>query len=241
MVTTGTSNLRPLDYAIRPSHVGKQVRTTLLGLAVIGLIVWGLHARRHIQHLAYVSTLWQCLNHRASTGRVVYEEDARVIDGAVTCWRPRYAPGGKGAVVFLHERIGPTGGRRLVMVQIEREPTRTVRVRAAAFKFDRWSGGFGEDGAGTCTTFQSELPGFSSDRTWIRTGRIRVFGGQVDARDPARFTFEYEIDGVRRVAHGLLETDAQVTCGNAPPDSVVFGATPPQESRPFVDDPFGLP
>jgi hypothetical protein len=171
---------------------------------------------------------------------VVYAEDARVSDGAVTCWRPAYAPPGNGGVVFLHERVGPTGGRRLVIVQIEREPTRTVRIRAAAFRFDRWSGAFGEDGVGTGITFQSELPGFS-DRTWIRTGRIRVFGGEVDARDPARFTFEYEIDGVRRAAYGLLETDLPVTCGNAPSDHVVIGAVPPEESRPFVDDPSGLP
>ena len=110
-----------------------------------------------------------------------------------------------GAVVFLHERISHTGLRRLVAVQTA--PTR--------FLWDRFDELYGR----RVSTYAAAgwWPDAVAGRRWFRDvssgpmvgnpPTLRIYAGQPDPADPARFSVRYEVGGETHIALGRL-TDA---------------------------------
>jgi hypothetical protein len=213
-------------YASKPPpwHRRKRVRRSLLIVIVLVLLLsawsWGPRLWQRVR-VAY----WQhrCLVYTAPVDQVIYEEDptsARMLLASPDCamtannpqfvarrpwpWREFPSTGvGADGVAFLHERMTPSGQRRLVVVEVWlRWPVGTgrqvlqlnnyvIRPRAMAARPE----------IANNAVFCYPVEEFSS---LASTDRVRLFAGQPDASDPTHFTIGYAVNGKTGTIDGWL-------------------------------------
>lgn len=199
---------QPLNYS--PLQRGRKTTAYWLVICISAVIIfraydWG---PRLVTWAKGIHTQWQFLRHTAPSDRVVVEtEDARA---KMLLARPGYVPAsltghvdafyadsipqqasGLEAVLFLHERMTPSGERRLVSLSIALNPT--ISLYTATYR-PTWHG----------------LQRVRRDRflEGAFQGRVnRIFAGQADPADPTHFTIRYEAEGQQRVLDGWLQDD----------------------------------
>jgi hypothetical protein len=110
------------------------------------------------------------------------------------------------ALVFMHARTGPTGIRRAVWVEANRQRhtggTPGVNVRVSWHECD-WP--FFRSDSGRRCMFRGITLRAAPD------ARVRLFAGQPDEDDAARFTIRYEIDAIPGTIEGRLGVDGTAT------------------------------
>ena len=117
------------------------------------------------------------------------------------CWSRLYAklspPGGvMDGVIFLHERVSPAGGRRLVVVELRNGPSLGAVAYSRVFAL------------GGLLDKPKELASY--DGGHVFDPRARVYAGVPDPNDASHFTFEVRTDGATEGYDGWLTDDDQI-------------------------------
>ncbi len=118
--------------------------------------------------------------------------------------------GGAGAIIFLHERISPSGHRRLVCVHYAPDTPTFVQSFIEGYNYDT-SAGLPATWTKPLTFARrlyvlGVLSGFPRHPPLVRT-----YAGQPDPNDPAHFTIRYQMWGQEDVLDGQLLDNDQVT------------------------------
>lgn len=126
-----------------------------------------------------------------------------------TGWGPM-AAGRPAAVIFMHERTSPAGHRRLVVL--------TFTAETGSFQPGFIDGENVDTLALTPATWRTpvmqvpKLVGLDVMSGWPKhPPHVRIYAGQIDPADPARFAIRYQIWGQEDVLDGKLEDNDQVT------------------------------
>jgi hypothetical protein len=153
----------------------------------------------------------------ATEGRQIYggmDSDYRLWDAAeyvppffISLCKREVPPG----LVFIHERKGASGRRRLVWVTESREYSATTRpshVRSESVRNAVWV-------VARPDPMDSQSRRRDGSRSRIRIPLrpeqvMRLYGGQVDRADSSHFTIKYEIDGFTGVIDGRVGADDTV-------------------------------
>ena len=117
---------------------------------------------------------------------------------------------GSGAILFLHERTSPRGNRRLVCLRYFPETYSFCTQFIEAYNVEE-----NIVTPGTLTSLpQTALHPRSVDVTSgfpRHPPLVRIFAGQPDPNNPARFTIRYQMWGQEDLLDGLLDDADQVT------------------------------
>jgi hypothetical protein len=107
------------------------------------------------------------------------------------------------ALVFMHGRTGP-GGRRFIIWVHAGRPNRASQPRGI------WVAAMGHADDGPFWPCQADRRGLLNIP--VPAGAtVRLFAGQPDPIDQARFTIRYKVDGVPGTIEGRLNADDTVT------------------------------
>lgn len=115
-----------------------------------------------------------------------------------------------GAILFLHERTSPAGHRRLVCVRYYAETfsftpnfIESYNIESNAITPATWTAPPARSNRPLSVAVTSGFP--------HQPPNVRIFAGQIDPNDPARFTIRYQMWGREDVLDGRLMDDDTVS------------------------------
>ncbi len=223
--STATKSAPPLlDYGTAPPLKHRRwFRATMacVALAIAGAATW----RYGAAIAAQAEVLWwqrACMAYAAPSDRLVYTDDPVEADqlsggsylqmyrGGPALFRDLpayqalsarvgYRGGTGGTIVYMHQRTNPRGQRRMVLIYASGPPSQikaSVYVPATLTSPGKWALG------GTAYLIEHFKPALR--------GHARVFAGQDDPSDLARFTIAYELKGEPHEIRGTLQADDTV-------------------------------
>jgi len=197
-----------------------------IGVAVLVSAFWWAPVLSHEVR----SMFWraECLSYSPPKDQVVYEEDPAAVaaligqpgyetaEGSRLCWIPECwrelmpVELQSQGTVFLHERISRSGHLRLVAVDVNVQPgsrtTTTGDTEDISFQQTIIVPGTGLSSNHVLSVGQTIV--------WICPADpkpMRFYAGYADPADPARFSFDYQRDGVRATIDGVLNDEDCVT------------------------------
>jgi hypothetical protein len=237
---------QPLEYAKRPPRTRRRVVWPLL-LLILGIsAIFGYRHRREITEWASLVHLrHRALTYRSALGTVVMSQlpadTAETWSGTVgvryrgpdATWDeveqrlvpPLRVSRGSGVTLFLHERVSPTGNRRVVLVQLARTrfpegPSINVDIRVfdpGTPRNPRFRELTVKEAKGMRVS--GRIPGFPGviyDLASVSWGSdFRLFAGRADPNDRSRFTIDYLHDGAAGSFVGRLNDDDSVSFQSA--------------------------
>jgi hypothetical protein len=194
-----TSSLNYAPPVPLRSRIGHRTAIVLsiVVTALASTALWG-HAAWHKVQLLY----WQgqCLSYKAPLDRVVWSSNPLQRATTPVVWTNFYqlfSSGGSQstASVFIHERVGPAGNRRLVAIETYCGGQLLVaRIFVPGTLFSR----------------PRERTGALTSSVFLPDHCTSVYAGQPDRSDSAHFTFRYVAAGSLHVIDGWLTDDDRV-------------------------------
>jgi hypothetical protein len=132
------------------------------------------------------------------------------LGGAMASSRLRFWTTANRAVLFMHERIAPTGARRLVVVlsdfSTDMRPLfiNEYDIAAASLNPATWATGVRADERPVAIrVLNASAP----------KAHLKIYAGQPDPADASHFTIRYELDGVENVVDGWLRDGSPAAPG----------------------------
>jgi len=203
------SRIRRIDYAATPPARRRRRLRRIVTMATIALPLVLLAALAPTLLRAAGEWRWQrrCMNHRVPDGTLVFQQRPGVC---LARSGPDFycARSGANVVLFLHQRQAEASAPRIVAVHLtfdgvaewSKRPARSVglewRVYAPGSRWQR---------PGVSFSLRHEAFALSSD------DRLIIYAAQPDPHDPARFTFDYDLNGQRGTVEALLQSDGRLT------------------------------
>jgi hypothetical protein len=209
---------------VHRSHPGRKIAMLAVALGLASAAGWGPLLQHRINGM---SARQDCLNYVPPADQVVFAEDPAQIDSLSTkpgyertvggrlrwvpaCWRAEMPTLNTSGTVFLHQLTSPGGHKRLVSLD--------VIVGAGMYLS---STGSIEDVSLSSTVIDPKT-GLSSDKPvkinqtalWVcpvDPKPTTFFGGTVDPKDPSKFSFDYQRNGIRSTIDGQLGDDDTIT------------------------------
>jgi len=197
-----------LDYGKPPPlhHRRGFQRAAIVGaIAILLVVAWqqGPTWWREIRAAYYER---QCKAYTTPVSQIIFSYDVSAgrtdTSSAPDCWIKFCATsyfagfslrGPRVPLVFLHERVTPSGDKQLVAVVLTGYSRRNLQFDAGLSAADR------------CSIYTTPV-----DIEHLDTGLLRLYAGQPDPADPSHFTIGYDMNGKPGTIDGWLENDRSV-------------------------------
>jgi hypothetical protein len=204
--------VKPLNYAPKPPaarRVWRRVYRLISALAIIvAAVAWGPGTWRHAE-----SIYWEqkCLHFLQPPNHVVLEMNrGNVLHWEVCVPQSRFEGERRFpalGTIFLHEMRRPNSMRCLVSLSDSPiGPSGLGRFRLQCLQWD--------------VSLRPQLLDWDQITIGLGHGSIfshlKFFAGQPDANNPSHFTFDYELDGLRRTCDAWLDNDGKVIVSQRP-------------------------